>query len=82
MACFLQTTGRTLIFVVNFFSRFDVIIALFFDSVLSVSMWGGESRFVVGERVIISRQDGRGWAVATGYIKCLHDVAVDIIVNK
>ena len=55
---------------------------LLYYSVSSVPMWGGESRFVIGERVIISRQDGRGWGVATGYIKCLHSTSIDIIVNK
>ena len=48
----------------------------------SVPVWGGESRFVVSERVIISRQDGRGWGVATGYIKSLHNTAIDIVINK
>ena len=49
---------------------------------VSSSAWGGESRFVVGERVIISRQDGKGWGVATGYIKCLHNTTIDIVINK
>lgn len=51
-------------------------------SLSSVPVWGGESRFVVSERVIISRQDGRGWGVATGYIKSLHNTGIDIVINK
>ena len=55
---------------------------LCYASSSSVPVWGGESRFVVSERVIISRQDGRGWGVATGYIKSLHNTAIDIVINK
>ena len=54
----------------------------FYYSMSTSPQWGGDSLFVVGERMIVSRQDGRGWGVATGYIKQLHTTTIDIVVNK
>lgn len=34
------------------------------------------------DRIVVNRQDGRGWAVAMGYIDCLTEQSVILVLDK